>query len=291
MNGQFPFPKIPLVIYTDLDGSLLDHNTYSLEAARPALDRLQQLNVPIIPVTSKTLCEVDHLLNTTLHMRTPVIAENGGVVAVPSGYFPVLKNFRPAEKYVIREVRQDYKTITTVLQELRQKYGFIFYGFNDLCESQVAELTGLRVEEAKRARWRRCSEPVLWRDSHARLGEFKSLIEQQGLSLTQGGRFLHVMGNTDKGRAMQTVDELFRQFGLVNHTALALGDSPNDLPMLQQADVSVAVRRFDGSHLLPINGKPQFQTFKAGPVGWNEFVMKYLDRHLTVANKQRIAHG
>ena len=291
INGKFPAPELPIVVYTDLDGSLLDHNSYSCDAAMPAINRLQDLDIPVIPVTSKTLCEVEHILSTNLHIRTPVIAENGGVIAFPSGYFPVLKNFRPAENYVLRETQPGYNDITGCLSELRQKYGFVFYGFNDMCESQVAELTGLDMEESSRAKWRRCSEPVLWRDSETNLRKFQTLLTQLGLRTTQGGRFLHITGNFDKGRSMQVVDQLYNQFGLEGHTSIALGDSPNDLPMLQQADISVAIRRFDGSQLLPKNGKPQFLTSNTGPRGWNEFMMKYLDTQLAKTTRQRIAHG
>ena len=291
MHGTFPHPELPLVVYTDLDGSLLDHNTYSCEAARPAIQRLCELNIPIIPVTSKTLCEVEHFISTELQMRTPVIAENGGVIAFPSGYFPVLKNFRPAEKYVVQENGPDYAYITELLNELRQKYGFVFYGFKDMCESQVAELTGLTPEESARAKWRRSSEPILWRDNESNLRKFKTLLTQLGLTTTQGGRFMHIMGNFDKGQAMQTVDQLYSRFGLRDHTSLALGDSPNDLPMLQQADVSVAIKRFDGNQLSPVNGSPAFLTNDTGPRGWNEFMMKYLDLQLANTAQRRIAHG
>ena len=34
------------VLFTDLDGTLLDRDTYSWEAARPALDRLIQKGIP-----------------------------------------------------------------------------------------------------------------------------------------------------------------------------------------------------------------------------------------------------
>lgn len=34
------------LVFTDLDGTLLDHDTYSWEAARPALDRLKRQQVP-----------------------------------------------------------------------------------------------------------------------------------------------------------------------------------------------------------------------------------------------------
>ena len=46
--------KHPLLVFTDLDGTLLDHHSYSHAAALPGLERLRGLEVPVIPVTSKT---------------------------------------------------------------------------------------------------------------------------------------------------------------------------------------------------------------------------------------------
>ena len=47
-----------LIVFTDLDGTLLDHDDYSFEAARPALAKLETLNIPVILTTSKTATEV-----------------------------------------------------------------------------------------------------------------------------------------------------------------------------------------------------------------------------------------
>lgn len=63
-------------VFTDLDGTLLDHETYSWEAARPALERLELSGIPWILVTSKTRAEVE-LWRKQLGNRHPFIIENG----------------------------------------------------------------------------------------------------------------------------------------------------------------------------------------------------------------------
>jgi mannosyl-3-phosphoglycerate phosphatase len=279
------------VVYTDLDGTLLDHDSYSCEAARPALVELQDLHVPVVPVTSKTLGEVQHLLARRLHMRSPVIAENGGVIALPNGYFPVLHGYQPAQNYVVRQTAPSYEFITTVLGNIRQQHGFVFHGFNDMSNEEVAMLTGLSVEEAVRAKWRRCSEPLLWQDSATRLDEFRHLTETEGLSLTQGGRFLHVMGDIDKGAAIREMNKLFYRFGLPDISTLALGDSPNDLPMLQAADIAVVIRRKDGNYLQMDNFEPAVITEQPGPEGWNAFFQEFLQQPENFPCHTRTAHG
>lgn len=44
---------IPAVVYTDLDGSLLDHHSYSFEPAQTMLMHLAARGIPLIPCTSK----------------------------------------------------------------------------------------------------------------------------------------------------------------------------------------------------------------------------------------------
>jgi len=46
------------VIFTDLDGSLLDHYSYSFAPAANYLERLESQQTPVIAITSKTRAEV-----------------------------------------------------------------------------------------------------------------------------------------------------------------------------------------------------------------------------------------
>ena len=48
-----------MVVFTDLDGTLLDKKTYSFEAAREALTELRARNIPLIVVSSKTRAEIE----------------------------------------------------------------------------------------------------------------------------------------------------------------------------------------------------------------------------------------
>jgi mannosyl-3-phosphoglycerate phosphatase len=47
-----------LVVFSDLDGSLLDHHDYSWQPAREAVDKLAQSRAPLILARSKTATEM-----------------------------------------------------------------------------------------------------------------------------------------------------------------------------------------------------------------------------------------
>ena len=64
-----------LIVFSDLDGSLLDHDTYDWAPARPALEALRESGIPLVLVSSKTLAELDDY-RRQLDLRHPVVAEN-----------------------------------------------------------------------------------------------------------------------------------------------------------------------------------------------------------------------
>src|SRR5690242_8205918 len=75
-----------LIVFTDLDGTLLDAETYAFDASREALDALRARSVPLIPASSKTRAEIERL-RADLDHHHPFIVENGGGMFIPKGYF------------------------------------------------------------------------------------------------------------------------------------------------------------------------------------------------------------
>ena len=71
-----------IVVFTDLDGTLLDASTYSFEAARPALDALRQQDIPLVLVSSKTRAEIEPIRGRLKQVH-PFITENGGGCLYP----------------------------------------------------------------------------------------------------------------------------------------------------------------------------------------------------------------
>ncbi|AMO54501.1 hypothetical protein GZ77_23345 [Endozoicomonas montiporae] len=259
-----------LIVFSDLDGTLLDHDSYRWDDAMNALQLLEKQNIPVIFNTSKTLREVREIQETT-GIRHPFISENGMVTSIPAGYFPDIEK----DTHLVHGL--PYKGIRRLLNKLRLEYGFEFTGFGDCDKSTVAELTGLLPFEAAYACDRKASEPLIWRDSDAALVQFKYLLQKEGLNLTRGGRFYHVSGNGNKGMAARKLLERFRACDPdYSWVSIGLGDGLNDLPMLEVVDYPVLVRAEhhsvpDTSHLSSI-----FYTTGTGPRGWNEAITRLL---------------
>ena len=74
------------VIFTDLDGTLLDYDTYSFEEAVPAIKEAEDKKVPIVICTSKTRAEIEYW-REKIGNNHPFVSENGGGIFIPKKYF------------------------------------------------------------------------------------------------------------------------------------------------------------------------------------------------------------
>jgi mannosyl-3-phosphoglycerate phosphatase len=164
------------------------------------------------------------------------------------------------------------------LHDLRKDAGYIFSGFYDLSNEDVARLTGLEVADATKARQREASEPILWKDSADALEAFERHLNTVNLTLTKGGRFYHVMGLTDKAEAMQWLANKYRTtWQKQQWRTVALGDGPNDRPMLESADIAVVIPSESGETLTLSRVENLITAETPGPSGWQaaiECIMK-----------------
>lgn len=251
-----------LMIVTDLDGSLLDHHTYSWQPAQPWLDRLKQHQIPLVICSSKTASEIIPLQQQLGFSGAPFIAENGALVQLDSANGDAVRHH--ADK--------DYSEICHCLRRLRHQYQFRFSGFADFTNKEVAEITGLSVSDAALARRREASESLVWRDSEEQFTAFREALDAEGFSLTQGSRFWYVMAKgSSKGAALAWLLQAHppHQQHVIT---VGLGDGPNDAPMLDSVDYAVVIK---GHSKMPIvlsrsDRQNIYESRHSGPVGWSE---------------------
>lgn len=257
-------PALPVIVITDLDGSLLDHDTYSFRPAMPALACLRQLGIPCILNSSKTFEEMLPL-REKLNNHDPFVCENGGAVFIP----------RPTGQGFNSEMTgSSYSSIIKALALLRQM-GFSFRGFNDMSVNEISALTGLSTEEAAMARNRHASEPIIWQDEQDRLNEFISALSCQNLRLLKGGRFMHVMGSNDKSDTVTFFKDYYAKLWDQDISVIALGDGDNDLSMLEAADYPIVIPAVEQT-LSPDNPETRISG-KPGPAGWNDTLLALLN--------------
>jgi mannosyl-3-phosphoglycerate phosphatase family protein len=265
------------LVFTDLDGSLLDHHDYSFRAALPTLEALESAAIPVMAATSKTRLEVQQL-REQLGNRHPFIVENGAAIVIPAGYFPT----RPADTlerdgYWVCELGAPRQRWLQLLASLEDTFGGDFEYFSRAGVEGIAAMTGLSQQQAALANQREYSEPVQWLGSDARRREFIEALRVAGATVLQGGRFLTVAGDSDKGRALAWLRAASLQArGAAACHDLAIGDSGNDCAMLEAAETALLVR--SPVHDFPVLKRRAgiIRSGEYGPAGWAEGVAQWL---------------
>ena len=256
-----------IVVFTDLDGTLLDSETYSFEPVLPVLDRMKAKSVPLVLCSSKTRAEMV-VIHQRLSLSSPFIVENGSAVLFPgeSGSMETIVLGLP-----VSDVRDRLKKAALTL-------GIEYNGFGEMSADDIVELTGLTKDEAILAGQREYSEPFILLEETPEdiMRRFIEDLEKAGLQYTRGGRFHHAMGPTDKGRAVKKVIARYEKTSGESVTSIALGDSPNDLPMLEAVDKPVLVQRPDGSYMPYPEALNPILAQGIGPVGWAHAVGELL---------------
>jgi len=280
------------LLLTDLDGSLLDSETYSFDEARPALNALRDEHIPIILVSGKTRAEIEPLRERLDHQH-PFIVENGAAVYVPLdtfGFQPE-RSRRRASHHVI-ELGTPYALLRDVLRQIEESVGTPLQGFGDLSVEEIMATTGLMREDALRAKLREFDEPFLVNGPPKLIEEICRQIVTRGLNWTRGGRFFHLTGNNDKGRAAEILLRCYRrqshgQDPPEEIETIGIGDSLNDLPLLLTVDHPVLVQRPDGSYDPDINLPNLIRASGIGPAGWNQVVLELLRQATHEASRER----
>jgi len=265
-----------LVVFTDLDGTLLEHDTYSYIPATEALGLLERRRIPLILCSSKTRAEIE-LLRLDLRLPHPFISENGGAVFLPRGYFPFeLNDTRQIEGYEVIEFGVPYRQLVGTLHRVANQLGIQVVGFSDMSIEEVARDCNLPVLEARLAKLREYDEPFRLLDSNPAVQSrlFKAL-HSAGLRCTRGGRYHHATGVADKGLAIRKLRSLYvQEWGKV--VTVGLGDSLNDLALLQEVDIPIIIRNPAAGAATRLRRRvPAARLSKApGPHGWNEAILE-----------------
>jgi mannosyl-3-phosphoglycerate phosphatase len=262
-------PSIFPIFVTDLDASLLEED-YTWSQAAEALQVLRGKGLPLVLNSSKTVEEMRRLASD-LEMNPYLVAENGGVIAEPDA----------SGGYKLRLMGSSRQSLLRSAHLLRAEHGFRFAGFADWPVEEIARRTGLSKKDAERAQARQATEPIDWQDNNDRLSHFRELLDGAGIRLVRGGRFHHLMGEADKADGLRAVAEIFAQRWPGQRVrTIALGDSENDLAMLEAADIAVVIPHPQGPRI-----EPRARRVIVAPApasrGWNAAVLALLEEFAT----------
>lgn len=264
MSASTASHSVSTLVVTDLDGTLLDHHTYSFSPARPALTFLQKNHIPLVLASSKTAAEIATLRKELGFDHCPAIVENGAGILEPGS--------RPKQDTCQHARLMD--RLNRLPGELRRS----FSGFSDWTLEETAERTGLSLDAAEKALRRQFSEPGLWLGDKQSFERFQQVLTQEGIIVQQGGRYVSVSFGGNKADQLAT---LAKSYGDGDDPAfvIALGDAHNDIAMLEAADLGIIIPNPDHAGIPHLTGEKTgaiVRASKNGPEGWNETLMKQL---------------
>lgn len=262
-----------LIIFTDLDGTLLNSETYDYAVTVPIIQQLKSLKIPVIPVTSKTRAEVS-TLRKDVGLSDPFVTENGSGIFVETNHNPFKEP--PGEQegdYYVVDLGCPYVQARAGLRVIANELHHSLLGFGDMTIARLQKYTDLSAKDAQEAKAREFSEPFITPKAVA-AEQLVAAVESVGFKVVVGDRFSHLIGpEAGKGNAVKRLVELYQSSLPPEETivTIGLGNSPNDLDMLEHVDHPIVLPGNEGPH--PQLGERGWEVASSpAPQGWIEAV-------------------
>jgi len=256
------------IFFTDLDGTLIDHHTYSPMGAMEGIGLLKERGIPLVPVTSKTFDEVCEIMDL-LNLRNNFVFENGAGMGIFSG--------KEGFQFTLNSPGIDY--LLGFVPLISGFFGSQLNILNFVSAQELDRLTGLGLKRSEMALKRKGSVFFIPRNNpspdEAEIDALNRSLAPEGVKITKGGRFYHLVSlDFGKGEGVKKIIEFYRVKYNCEPVTAAAGDSLNDLDMLKVVDYSYVVKKPDTTWLK--TDFPVIKTQGEGPYGFSEAVKDFL---------------
>ena len=271
------------LVFTALEGALIDPRTGSFADAEEALSELDHRKIPLVLVTPRTRAEIEPIRRNLGHAH-PFITEYGGGIFFPDGYFAIrIPGVVRWGRYMHLPLGRPYKEVTAALDDIAEECSVGVAGFHHMSTREIAENTGLRPRDAELARDREFDEPFYFTSANEKaIARFVAKAKERGFDARRGEPFWHFSSGCDPGRAIRTITPLFRQGTHLKLQSVGIGSSAEDIPWLRAVDHAVLLPGPNGP-IEVLEGQPEPANSKRiasgespGPAGWNTTIMNII---------------
>ncbi len=255
--------KKQIIIFTDLDGSLLDKDTFKFNIIENYFRELILKNIIIIPNSSKTEAELLDF-NKQYNLNLSFIEENGSCIHGLNLINPNL----PKKVLISRTVDKIYEIYNNnVPNNLKNKITLI----QNLNLKKQEEIFGLPLNKLKLAINRKYTIPIKFNGSQIEKYELIEILNNVGLTLQTGGRIINICDNINKSKAMSKIIELISKEIDDEVVTIGVGDNQNDIEMLKLCDHPCLVRN-DNFNSALINIDNLIKSTEPSPMGWADVI-------------------
>ena len=254
--------KFIVVIFTDLDGSLLHRDTFKFDSIKDYIKSLVSKGVIIIPNSSKTEKEIEKF-NEELGVNLPYISENGSSI---HGLNLITSNF--PDKLVLSREKEELLKIyeNKVPEKLKEKC----FQISKMSKKEKENILGQKDEKLKDALNRKYTLPFLFKGDKNEKNRLLKILNLNSLTLQEGGRVSNLCDNINKVKSMNRVIKILKKTEDKIKT-IAVGDNFNDLEMLRNCDIPCLVFN-DQFTLDQINIENLIFSNKPSPEGWADVI-------------------
>jgi mannosyl-3-phosphoglycerate phosphatase len=273
------------LIFTALEGALLDPLTDSFADAEEALSELERRKIAYVLLTSRTREEID-LIRRKMGHNHPFVTENGGGIFFPDGYFSLrIPGVVRTARYLSIAQGRPYAEVCEAFDDIAEECGVGVTGFHHMSLREIADNTGLRPRGAELARAREFDEPFYFTSADDKaIARFVEVARERGYDTRRGPMFWHFSANCDSAKAVRTLAKLFREATHIKLRLIGIGGSEQDLPWLRAVNQAILLPDSRESANPPSTpaqenkGQPVTVAMgdMPGPAGWNQAVLNLL---------------
>jgi mannosyl-3-phosphoglycerate phosphatase len=270
------------LIFTALEGALVDSRTDSFTGAEEALSELDRRKIPYILLTSRTREEIEPIRRKLGHNH-PFVTENGGGIFFPDGYFSLrIPGAVRTARYISIAQGKPHAEVCEALDEIAEECSVGVAGFHHMSRRVIADNTGLRPRIAELASAREFDEPFYFTsvDDKA-IARFVETAHKRGFDTRRGPTFWHLSAKCDTARAVRNLSQLFREATHIKLRLVGIGGSRDDLPWLRAVDHAILLPESREAAKLSAHAQENSDRTgtiitreAAGPAGWNKAVLE-----------------
>jgi mannosyl-3-phosphoglycerate phosphatase len=259
---------VKALFFTDIDGTLIDHNNYCHDGSIRGMELLHEKSIPLICISSKTFDEMSFLMKR-LHLDYSFGFENGSGIAYYS---------EGTREYKIDLTGPGVDVLVEFMPELERISGKSLRSIISFSDDEIAQMTGLDLNSAALAKKRLTTLPFLEEENNlltdSEIANLNEKLSEYSFQITKGGRFNHLIpSGSGKGEAVKKIIEFYKYKFKDEIVTAAAGDSLNDIPMLKSADYSYVIRKPGGGFINLMSGKIMNSS---GPAGFTEAVNDFI---------------
>lgn len=268
------------VIFTAVEGTLLDPHSGSWSAAADALYELERRRIPLILVTSGTRAEIDPLRRKIEHQH-PFITESGGGLFMPDGYFSQhLAGAVRIGRFFCVPFGRPYADVVEAAEEFAEESGAAIEGYSRMTARDISRNTGEPQRLAELAKQRDFSERFFFAgDTQEVIARFEQAAHAKSWDVVRGEPFSELRCGNDEGKALRHLMKLLRDSMHTRLRSIAIGSSARDARLLGAADHAIVLpqRGHDFDAALDSHLPRGIRGEASGAAGWNQAVLGLLE--------------